>query len=74
MREWSDRRAYHLYTLATSPGDGKIRREAVLFLGALERAGSGDAAWAMDSLRRQGKAKDRRSLNRGSPGETGPAQ
>ena len=68
MREWSDRRAHHLYSLATSSGDRKIKQEALLFLGALERAGSGDAAWAMDSLRRQEKAKNRRSPDPGIQG------
>ena len=58
MREWSDRRAHHLYSLATSSTDRKIRQEAVLFLGALERAGCDDAAWAMKTLRKRGKRED----------------
>jgi hypothetical protein len=58
MREWSDRRAHHLYSLASSSKDTKIRQEAVLFLGALERAGCDDAAWAMKALRKRGKSED----------------
>ena len=58
-RDWGDEKVHRLYSLATSSGDGKIREEAVHFLGALERAGSADAAWAMDSLKRQGKAHNR---------------
>lgn len=54
-REWRDQRAHHLYSLATTSIDGNMRREALLFLGALERAGSKDAAWAMDAIRRRGK-------------------
>jgi hypothetical protein len=54
-REWRDQRAHHLYSMAITSMDGKMRREALLFLGALERAGSKDAAWAMDAIRRQGR-------------------
>jgi hypothetical protein len=60
IHEWRDQRAHHLYSLASSSRDRKIRDEAVLFLGALERAGSDDAAWAMNSLKKREK-KDRRS-------------
>jgi len=52
-RRGEDQRARHLYSLATRAKDRKIRQEAVFFLGALERAGSGDAARAMDSLRKR---------------------
>ncbi|MGA2934834.1 MAG: hypothetical protein ABSD81_06740 [Methanomicrobiales archaeon] len=56
-REWSDRRAHHLYSIASTSKDGDLRREALLFLGALERAGIKDAEWAMDSLKRRSKEK-----------------
>jgi len=56
MRAWRDRKVYDLYTLAASSRDRKLRDAAVHFLGALERAGSDDAAWAMDSLKKKGKA------------------
>jgi hypothetical protein len=52
-KEWSDQRAHHLYSLATSSKDRKIRQEAVHFLGALMRAGCDDAAWAMKTLRKR---------------------
>ena len=74
MRDWRDERAHRLYSLAASSGDPKIRDEAVHFLGALERAGSDDAAWAMNSLKMRGKGKDRPSLTRGSEGKTGPGR
>jgi hypothetical protein len=35
--------------------NGNMRREALLFLGALERAGSEDAAWAMEAIRRRSR-------------------
>jgi hypothetical protein len=54
-REWSDRRAHHLYSIASTSKDGNIRREALLFLGALERAGIEDAAWAMDIIKKRSK-------------------
>jgi hypothetical protein len=59
-REWRDERAHRLYSLASSSSDRKIRDEAVHFLGALERAGSDDAAWAISSLKKLEK-KDRKS-------------
>jgi hypothetical protein len=61
MQEWRDQRAHHLYSLAASAGDRKIRDEAMLFLGALERAGSDDAAWAISSLKKREKQKDQKS-------------
>jgi hypothetical protein len=61
MREWRDERAHHLYFLATCSKDRKIRDEAVHFLGALERAGSDDAAWAINSIKKRDRAKDRKS-------------
>lgn len=54
-KEWSDQRAHHLYSLATTSTDGNMRREALMFLGALERAGSEDAAWAMDVIKKRSK-------------------
>ncbi|MDD1662840.1 MAG: hypothetical protein LUQ60_03725 [Methanomicrobiales archaeon] len=53
--EWSDERAHHLYSIATTSKDGKLRREALLFLGALQRAGSKDASWAMNSIKKDSK-------------------
>jgi hypothetical protein len=54
-KQWRDPRAHHLYALATASKDGNMRREALHFLGALERAGSEDAAWAMDIIRRKSR-------------------
>ncbi|MDD1664792.1 MAG: hypothetical protein LUQ32_05515 [Methanomicrobiales archaeon] len=53
--KWSDQRAHHLYSIATTSKDGSLRREALLFLGALQRAGSEDAAWAMNSIKKNSK-------------------
>jgi len=53
--KWSDQRAHHLYSIATTSKDGKLRREALLFLGALQRAGSKDASWAMNSIKKDSK-------------------
>jgi hypothetical protein len=61
IREWKDQRAHHLYSLASSSRDRKLRDEAVLFLGALERAGSDDAAWAIKSLKHRVEQKDRKT-------------
>ena len=58
MRTWSDQRARHLYSLATSSRDRGTRHEAVLFLGALERAGCDDAAWAMRAIRKRAAGGD----------------
>jgi len=52
-REWHDRRAYHLYTIASTSKDGALRREALLFLGALGRAGIKDAEWAIESIKKR---------------------
>jgi len=57
-RVWRDQRAHRLYSLAAGSKDKKIRQEAVFFLGALERAGCDDAAWAMDSIRKRVKGGD----------------
>ena len=48
----NDRRAHHLYSLATTTKNGDLRREALLFLGALERGGSIDAARALEKIRK----------------------
>jgi hypothetical protein len=61
VRTWRDQRAHHLYSLAVSAGNRNVRDEAVLFLGALERAGSDDAAWAISSLKKREKQKDQKS-------------
>lgn len=50
-REWHDQRAFHLYSIISTSTSGTLRRQAMQFLGALVRAGSNDAAWAMDQLR-----------------------
>jgi hypothetical protein len=52
-REWSDRRAHHLYSIASTSKNGDLRREALLFLGALGRAGNKDAEWAIESIKRR---------------------
>jgi len=51
-REWQDERAHHLYSIVTTSKDQALRRQAKRFLGALERAGSSDAAWAMEKIRK----------------------
>ena len=56
IREWSDRRAQQLYSLAIGSRDRRIRQEALHFLGALQRAGCDDAAWAIKTLKGRGKA------------------
>ena len=61
-REWSDRRAHHLYSIASTSKDGDLRREALLFLGALERAGIKDAEWAMDLLKKRSKDENEPTL------------
>jgi hypothetical protein len=61
-REWSDRRAHHLYSIASTSKDGDLRREAILFLGALERAGIKDAKWAMDTIKRRSKKENETTL------------
>ncbi|MDD1654647.1 MAG: hypothetical protein LUO91_02940 [Methanomicrobiales archaeon] len=48
---WQDERAFHLYSIINTSNDRTLRRQAMQFLGALVRAGSNDAAWAMDRLR-----------------------
>jgi hypothetical protein len=50
-REWHDSRAYHLYSLAATSTDRVLRREALRFLGALERAGNSDAAQAIQRIK-----------------------
>jgi len=52
-REWKDQRVHELYTLAITSRDGVIRHEALTFLGAMERAGSEDAEWALDAIRKK---------------------
>ncbi|HMA05767.1 MAG TPA: hypothetical protein VKO45_07555 [Methanomicrobiales archaeon] len=43
--------AHHLYAIATTTKNGDLRREALLFLGALERGGSMDAAQALKKIK-----------------------
>jgi predicted AAA+ superfamily ATPase len=62
-REWSDRRAHHLYSIASTSKDGDLRREALMFLAALERAGIKDAKWAMDSIKKQSKEENETTLS-----------
>jgi hypothetical protein len=62
-RDWSDRRVHHLYSIASTSKNGDLRREALLFLGALERAGIKDAEWAMDSIKRRSKEEDKTTLS-----------
>ena len=49
-REWKDQRVRELYTIATTSRDGIIRHEILTFLGAMKRAGSEDAEWALDAI------------------------
>jgi hypothetical protein len=62
-REWSDRRAHHLYSIASTSKDGDLRREALMFLAALERAGIKDAKWAMDNIKKRSKEEDTTTLS-----------
>jgi len=52
-REWQDAKAHRLYSLAITSTDRILRREALKYLGALERAGSSDAAWAIHQIKNQ---------------------
>jgi len=49
-RVWHDAKAYHLYSIVITSPDRILRRQALRFLGALERAGSSDAAWAIHRI------------------------
>ena len=61
-REWSDQRAHHLYSIASTSKDGNLRREALLFLGALGRAGIKDAEWAIESIKRRSKEENEANI------------
>jgi hypothetical protein len=52
-KEWKDQRVHNLYTIAITSRDGVIRREALTFLGAMERAGSEEAEWALDMIKKR---------------------
>ena len=52
-REWKDQQIRELYSLAITSRDGVIRHAVLTFLGAMERAGSEDAEWAIDALRKE---------------------
>lgn len=52
-KEGTDRRVHHLYSIATTAKNGDLRREALLFLGALERGGSRDAARALERIKKK---------------------
>jgi hypothetical protein len=56
-KEGTDRRAHHLYSIATTTKTGDLRREALLFLGALERGGNIDAARALEKIRQNRKTE-----------------
>ena len=49
-KEWKDQRLHALYSLVITSRNGVIRQEVLTFLGALERAGSEDAEWALDAI------------------------
>jgi hypothetical protein len=53
MREWKDQRVRDLYTIAITSRNGVIRHEALTFLGAMERAGSEDAEWAVNAIKKK---------------------
>jgi hypothetical protein len=53
VREWKDRRVHELYSLAITSRDGVIRHEVLTFLGAMKRAGSEDAKWALIDIQKK---------------------
>jgi len=60
-REWKDQQVRELYSIAISSRDGVIRHAVITFLEGIKKAGSEDAQWALDALRK-------RSDSRLSPG------
>lgn len=56
-KDGENKRAQHLYGIATTTKNGDLRREALLFLGALERGGSVEAARALEKIRKNTKSE-----------------
>ena len=52
-REWKEPRVRELYSMALTSRNGVIHQQVLAILGALERAGSKDAEWALDALRKR---------------------
>lgn len=52
VREWLDPKVHQLYTVAITSKDLILRRQALNFLGALKRAGSEEAAWAIENIKK----------------------
>jgi hypothetical protein len=52
-REWKEPRVRELYSMAITSRDGPVHREILAILGAMERAGSKDAEWALSALRKK---------------------
>lgn len=52
-REWKEPRVRELYSMALTSRNGAIHQEVLAILGALERAGSKDAEWALDALKKK---------------------
>lgn len=51
--ELKDQRVRELYALATTSRNAVIRHEVLTFLGAMKRAGSKDAQWAIDAIKKK---------------------
>jgi hypothetical protein len=54
-RMWQDQKVHQLYTIAMVSKNEILRQQALKFLGALERAGSEDAVWAIDDIKKNTK-------------------
>ena len=52
-REWKDQRVRELYSIAITSPDVVLRHELLTFLGAMGRAGSEDAEWAIDAIKKK---------------------
>ena len=55
-REWKDQQVRELYSIAITSRDEAIRHAVLTFLGGMERAGSKDAEWALDDLRKRSES------------------
>jgi len=52
-RSWQDQKVQQLYQIALTRRYGTIRHEVMVHLIALKRAGSRDAAWAINDIAKQ---------------------
>jgi len=57
-KDGENKRAQHLYGIATTTKNGDLRREALLFLGALERGGNAEAARVLEQIKRDSKKRE----------------